>query len=84
MYFRLVNGPATRKRPRKRATNHVSEQEESPDEDENVLDYSSDDDTNEPEDLQESVNEKIELEKKIWKDAGRYLLQGLIRVLTET
>lgn len=84
MYFDLVNGPATRKSPRKRATNHVSEQEESWDEDENVLDYSSDDDTNEPEDLQESVNEKIELEKKIWKDAGRYLLWGLIRVLTET
>ena len=65
MYFDLVNGPATRKSPRKRATNHVSEQEESSDEDENVFDYSSDD----PEDLQESVNEKIELEKKIWKDA---------------
>ena len=65
MYFDLVNGPAARKSPRKRATNHVSEQEESSDEDENVFDYSSDD----PKDLQESVNEKIELEKKIWKDA---------------
>ena len=84
MYFDLVNGPATRKIPRKRATNHVSELEESSDEDENVFDYSSDDDTNEPEDLQEPVNEKIELEKKIWKDASRYLLRGLIRVLTET
>ena len=84
MYFDLVNGPATHKSPRKRATNHVSEQEESSDEDENVLDYSSDDDTNEPEDLQESVNERIELEKKIWKGAGRHLLQSLIRGLTET
>ena len=79
-----MNGPATCKSPRKRAKNHVSEQEESLDKDENNLDYSSDDDTNEHEDLQESVNEKIELEKKIWKDAGRYLLQGLTRVLTET
>ena len=79
-----MNGPATCKSPRKRAKNHVSEQEESLDKYENDLDYSSDDDTNEHEDLQESVNEKIELEKKRWKDAGRYLLQDLIRVLTET
>ena len=70
MYIDLVNDPATCKSPQKRATNHVSEQDESSDEDENALDYSSIDDTNEPEDLEESVNEKIELKKKIWKDAS--------------
>ena len=66
-----VYGPAAHQSPRKRVKQNEGGPDESTDEEENVLDYSSDDNL-ESSGENEAELEKPELEKELWEDTGKF------------
>ena len=65
-----VYGPATHQNPRKRVKQNACNPKESTDAEENILDYSSDDNL-ECSGKDDAESEKLELDKELWKDKGK-------------